>query len=125
MNEIEQTLANLADTVIHAAANLVAANNPEYDKLITIGTGLVDQINAKINPTAAPAAQSVATTAASLAGAVAPTADALKTIGSGAATATQKAEAFDLIFGEVETIGAEIASFFHHAPAAAAPAASP
>lgn len=112
LNALEQKLLNLANVVVDAAAHLVAAKNPAYDSLITIGSGLVDQINQSVNPSAPAAAQSIATAASALAVAVPSVTVSGATIGSGAASATQKASAAGIIIGDVESIISSIRAVF-------------
>lgn len=127
MSPLEEELLNLASAAIHAAAGLVAQKNPAYDNLIVVGQGLVDQINAQVNPSAAPAAQQIASAASALGSAAASAPAAVAVLTNKSATATQKASAVGIIVGDIESVGASILAFFHHpaAPAQAAASAAP
>jgi hypothetical protein len=113
MTPTESSLANLGDSIVQALGAAVAEKNPAYDSLIAIGTGFVDQINQKINPTAAAAAFQVASAASALGATVAAAPAAVETLTSSSATATQKASAAGVILGDIESVGSAIASFFH------------
>ena len=112
MTTLEQKLLNAANVVIDAAANLVAAKNPAYDPLITLASGVVDQINQQVNPSAPAAATTIAAAAGVISSAVAPISGAAATVGSGSSTATQKASALGLIVGDVESVAASIKNLF-------------
>lgn len=112
MNAIEQKLANVADSLIDALGAAVSEKNPAYDSIIAIGTGLIDNLNAQINPTAAPAATQIASAATALGATVASAPAAAETLGSSAATATQKASAVGILVQDAESVFASIRNLF-------------
>lgn len=52
MNNTEQKLLNVADTVIETVGELITANNPAYAGVIALGTALADHVNETVNPSA-------------------------------------------------------------------------
>lgn len=124
MNSLEQNLLNLADSIAQATGQAVAANNPAYASLVSLGTGLLDEINKAVNPAAVPAASQISAAASAIAAGVTPVVAAVKTIPAGSATATEKASALGELIGTIETIGGDILQIFHKTPTAAAPTAT-
>lgn len=122
MNQLEQELVNIGSLVAGTAATLVSANNPAYSSLISLANGLVQEINAKVNPSTAGA---VANLSVATAAAVQPVTSAIKTVGSADAAAPAKVSAISTLISEVEVIGGGLLHIFHTTPApVAAPAAA-
>jgi len=112
LTALESKLLNVADTVVDAAANLVAAKNPAYDSLITLASGLVDQINASVNPTATAAATQIAAAASALTTAAQTAPAAASQVTASTSTATQKASAAGILVSDAESVAKSILALF-------------
>jgi hypothetical protein len=113
LTTLEQNLANLGDTLVKVAGQLIAENNPSYASLITLSTSLVDQVNSAVNPSAAPASAQITKAASDVANGITPVVAAVQTVTSKAAPAAAKASAIGSFVQEIELIGGDIISIFH------------
>lgn len=109
LNALEQELVNIASIVEQTIGTAAAAKNPAYAALINTGLGLVQQVNAAVNPDKSAQATVVA---ADLSATIQPATTAVAALTSKTATPNAKAAALTTLFSGVELVAEDIWEFF-------------